>query len=210
MTHKPTVFIVDDDASIRRVLGQLFESERLPSQSFASAGEFLERYDETRPGCLLLDVRMPEASGLELQETLLREGVRIPIVFMTAYADVPMTVRAMKRGAVDFVEKPFNEQLLLEAVHRALEKDRMARQSADDAEEARRRAGSLTHRERQVLERVIAGKTNREIADQWGISEKTVKIHRGRVMRKMKAKSLPELVFLSQAAGICRTRVVSD
>ncbi len=205
---EPTVFIVDDDPSIRRVLGQLFESEHLPSESFVSASEFLEGYDADRPGCLLLDVRMPRASGLELQELLSERGVGLPIIFMTAYADVPMSVRAMKAGAIDFVEKPFNEQRLLEAVHRALEQDRQARRCAQAKEEAMRRLRVLTRRERQVLERVVAGRMNREMAEEWGISEKTVKIHRGRVMRKMQADSLPELVLLAQAAGIHTTKVV--
>jgi FixJ family two-component response regulator len=209
MPHRPTVFIVDDDASIQRALEQLFESQGLQCRGFASASEFLDRYDADSPGCLLLDVRMPGASGLELQVVLAERGIRLPIVFMTAYADVPMSVRAMKAGAVDFVEKPFNEQLLLEAVHRALERDEQDRLAARDQEESRRRVQRLTRRERQVLELVVAGKTNREIADQWGISEKTVKIHRGRVMRKMRAGSLPELVVLSQQAGVCTTKAVS-
>ena len=210
MKQQPTVFIVDDDPSIRRALAQLFESERLPSETFASAQEFLVRHEARRPGCLLLDVRMPGASGLKLQDLLTERGVRLPIIFMTAYADVPMCVRAMKAGAVDFVEKPFNEQLLLEAVHRALEQDRQARRSARVREEAQRRFRLLTHRERQVLELVVAGKTNREIAGQWGLSEKTIKIHRGRVMQKMQADSLPELVLLAQNAGVYTTKVVPD
>lgn len=205
-----TVFIVDDDPSVRRALGELFESERLPSKSFASAEEFLGQHDDRRPGCLLLDVRMPGTSGLELQDLLTERGVKLPIIFMTAYADVPMSVRAMKAGAIDFVEKPFNEQLLLEAVHRALEQDKQARQSAGEREEARQRLNLLTHRERQVLEQVVAGRSNPEIAEEWSISEKTVKIHRGRVMEKMQANSLPELVVLAQLAGIHTTRVVSD
>jgi FixJ family two-component response regulator len=210
MKQQPTVFIVDDDPSIRRALVGLFESERLPSETFASAQEFLDRHDASRPGCLLLDVRMPGASGLKLQDLLTERGVRLPIIFMTAYADVPMCARAMKAGAVDFVEKPFNEQLLLEAVHRALEQDRRTRRSARVREEAQRRLRLLTRRERQVLELVVAGKTNREIAGQWGLSEKTIKIHRGRVMQKMQADSLPELVLLAQNAGIHTTKVVSD
>jgi FixJ family two-component response regulator len=210
MGAESTVFIVDDDPSIRRVLRQLFASERLAAESFASAQAFLDQYDAARPGCLLLDVRMPGTSGLELQEQLAARGVRLPIIFMTAYADVPMTVRAMKAGAVDFVEKPFNEQRLLEAVHHALDRDRAARAAADDAAEVRRRLKSLTPRERQVLERVVAGWTNREIAAEWGISDKTVKIHRGRVMQKMRADSLPQLVLLARQVGICTTKVVSD
>ncbi len=207
---RPTVFIVDDDPSIRRVLGQLFDSQRVRWQAFATAQAFLEQYEARQPGCLLLDVRMPGLSGLELQAQLVERGVRVPIVFMTAYADVPMSVRAMKAGAVDFVEKPFNEQLLLEAVQRALQQDEEVRRSAADREAVGRRVAALTPRERQVLERVVAGHTNREIADAWGISEKTVKIHRARVMEKMRANSLPHLVLLAQVAGIRTTKVVSD
>jgi RNA polymerase sigma factor (sigma-70 family) len=204
------VFIVDDDPSIRRVLRRLFNTERLPSESFASAQDFLDQYDANRPGCLLLDVRMPGASGLELQDMLIERGVQLPIIFMTAHADVPMSVRAMKAGAVDFVEKPFNEQQLLEAVHRGLDQDQRARQSACARQDAQERVRSLTPRERQVLELVVAGKTNREIAAQWGISEKTVKVHRGRVMEKTQVNTLPELVLLAQAAGIRTTKVLSQ
>ncbi len=210
MPPQPTVFIVDDDASIRRVLGQLFATAKLPSHSYPSAQAFLEQHNPDHPGCLLLDVRMPGASGLELQEMLVQRGVCIPIIFMTAYADVPMTVRAMKAGALDFVEKPFNEQQLLEAVRAALEQDRRARETVSHHETLHRRVKALTRRERQVLERVVAGQTNREIAEEWGISEKTVKIHRGRVMEKMQADSLPQLVLMAQAAGIHTTKVVFD
>lgn len=204
----PTVFIVDDDPSIRRVLRELFTQERMPAELFTSAREFLEAIDPRRPGCLLLDVRMPEISGLELQEQLAARGVNLPIVFMTAYADVPMTVRAMKRGAVDFVEKPFNDQLLLEAVQRALARDAEMRHAHTERRALEQRLKELTPRERQVFERVVQGRTNPEIAREWGISEKTVKIHRGRVMEKMQAKSLPELVLMGQKTGICTTNVV--
>jgi RNA polymerase sigma factor (sigma-70 family) len=207
--ERPVVFVVDDDPSLRRTLQRLFVAEGLACETFASAPEFLAQYDASRPGCLLLDVRMPDISGLELQERLEAQGGTIPIVFMTAHADVPMTVRAMKGGAVDFVEKPFNEQLLLEAVQRALAADRQARQRARAQRRVAERLRRLTSRERQVLERVVAGRTNREIAEEWGISEKTIKVHRGRVMEKMGAKSLPELVLLAQQAGI-RTTLVGD
>lgn len=210
MNRPPTVFIVDDDASIRRVLTQLLESEGIPSESFASAEEFLAGIDPGRFGCLLLDVRMRGTTGLELQETLRERGFDLPIVFMTAHADVPMTVRAMKAGAVDFVEKPFNEQLLLEAIHRALTQETQRRRSRSDREVIEARLRLLTHRERQVLERVVSGRTNPEIADEWGISEKTVKIHRGRVMEKMQADSLPQLVLMAKCAGICTTKVLPD
>lgn len=209
-TQQPTVFIVDDDPSIRRVLGELFDTQGMPWETYASAQEFLDRLDTTRTGCLLLDVRMPGSSGLELQEELAQRGIDIPIVFMTAYADVPMSVRAMKGGAVDFVEKPFNEQLLLEAIHRAMVTDTHARELSEDTDVILRRVQSLTHRERQVLELVVSGLSNPEIARQWRISEKTVKIHRARVMEKMQAKSLPQLVIMAQSAGICTPKALSE
>lgn len=210
MNEPPTVFIVDDDASIRRVLAQLFEHERIPAETFESAQDFLDRADPDRPGCLLLDVRMSGASGLELQATLAERSLTIPIIFMSAYADVPTTVRAMKAGALDFVEKPFNEQLLLEAVHRALREDQEFRRSRTRKEEVERRLRSLTRREREVLSQVVSGKTNREIAELWNISEKTIKVHRGRVMQKMQANSLAQLVLLAQLVGMDTTKVVLD
>jgi two-component system response regulator FixJ len=146
------------------------------------------------------------APGAELRT----QGITLPIVFMTAHADVPMTVRAMKAGAADFVEKPFNEQLLLEAVHRALETDTRQRRAATEKEHVAARLRTLTRRERQVLERVVAGDTNRVIAEAWGISEKTIKIHRARVMEKMRANSLPELVLMAHAVGVHTAKVVSD
>lgn len=210
MKSEPTVFIVDDDASVRRVLSQLFELEQLPARVFSSAEDFLAQVGPEQAGCLLLDVRMPGVSGLELQEGLRTRGIELPIIFMTAYADVATSVRAMKAGAFDFVEKPFNDQLLLEAVHRALRQDAQRRTVRHDRETIVQRIRSLTSRERQVLERVVAGRTNREIAEEWGISEKTVKIHRGRVMEKMQADSLAELVLLAQYGGVATPKVVSD
>jgi two-component system response regulator FixJ len=210
MNNEPIVFIVDDDPSVRRALRLLFETEHIPTQSFASAREFLDAYDPGQPGCLLADLRMPELSGLELQEHLAKEGVVVPIILMTAYADVRSSVRAMKAGAVDFVEKPFNEQQLLEAVHNAIERDQQARHARAQREAILRRLDKLTARERQVLELVVAGKTNRQIAEAWGISEKTIKVHRGRVMDKMRADSLPQLVLLAHAAGIDTTNAVHE
>jgi two-component system response regulator FixJ len=200
-----TVFVIDDDPGLRRALAQLFETEQLAVCTFESAQAFLEAYDPRCPGCLLVDVRMPEMSGLELQRQLEERNIELPVVFMTAYADVKTSVRAMKGGAVDFVEKPFNEQALLEAIHGALAKNRKERASHDVLAEAQARVATLTERERQVLEQVIRGKTSRDIAEAWGISEKTIKVHRGRVMEKMGAESIPHLVVLAQQAGLHTT-----
>jgi RNA polymerase sigma factor (sigma-70 family) len=186
------------------------KAKGLPSENSASAQEFINQYDQSCPGCLPLDVRIPGASGLELQGLLTEQGVLLPMIFMTAYANLPMSVRAMKAGPLDSVQKRFDEQRLLEAVHRALEQDRHFRRTADDRQAAQRRFRLLTRRERHVLELVVAGKTNREIAEQWGISQKTVKIHRSRMIEKMQANSPLDLVLLDQAAGICTTKVVFD
>lgn len=206
MIPEPTVFVVDDDPSIRRGLRRLIESVQLAVEEHATAEEFLDGYDPARPGCLVLDIRMPGASGLDLQETLAEKQSRLPIVFITAYGDVPMTARAMKAGAVDFIEKPFNEQELLDAIHRAIEKDSQLRREQAEREEVLQRVGLLTHREREVLALVVTGKLNKQIAAQLGISEKTVKIHRARVMSKMQAESLPELVVLAQESGLYKTK----
>ena len=189
-----TVFVVDDDSSVRGGLGRLLKSVGLAVETFASAREFLERGRAEGPACLVLDVRLPELSGLDLQAELARAGVAIPIIFITGHGNVPISVRAMKAGAADFMEKPVDEQELLDAVHRALERDRRVRQEQAEVAELRRRLESLTPREREVLAHVVAGRLNKQIAAELGTSEKTVKVHRARVMEKMKVSSLPELV----------------
>ncbi len=209
MKPEPTVYIVDDDPSLRRVLCALFEFEQVPVKAYDSVSAFLQNYTPPRPGCLVLDVRMPRTSGLELQDQLAERGINLPVIIMTAYADVAMSVRAMKAGAVDFLQKPFGDQELLEAVHRALASDRNARRESGDVSTLRRRYQQLTSRERQVLEQVVAGKTNGEIAAAWGISEKTIKVHRGRVMEKMDANSFAQLVLIAQKIGISTTKVLS-
>lgn len=206
MKRETTVFVVDDDLSIRRSLRRVIESVGLGVECYAGAGEFLEGYDPARPGCLVLDVRMPGLSGLDLQETLATREVRLPIVFITAYGDVPMTARAMKAGAVDFIEKPFNEQVLLDAIRRAIEQDATFRRDRAQRAEVLRRVDRLTPREREVLEAVVAGKTNRQIAAKLDISEKTVKVHRAHVMSKTQVDSLAELVVLAERAGLYRTK----
>ncbi len=189
-----TVFVVDDDPSVRGGLARLFKSVGLAAEAFASAREFLGRAPIEGPACLVLDVRLPELSGLDLQEELARAGVAIPIIFITGHGTVPTSVRAMKAGAADFLEKPVDEQELLDAVRRALEQDRRARQEQAEAAERRRRLESLTPREREVLSYVAAGWLNKQIAAELGTSEKTVKVHRARVMEKMKVVSLADLV----------------
>lgn len=193
-----TVFVVDDDPSVRASLGRLFKSVRLGAEVFASAREFLERAPAEGPACLVLDVRLPELSGLDLQAELARAGVAIPIVFITGHGTVPMSVQAMKAGAADFLEKPVDDQQLLDAVHRALDRDRRARQERAEVAELRRRLESLTPREREVLSYVAAGWLNKQIAAELGTSEKTVKVHRARVMEKMRVSSLAELARLAE------------
>ncbi|MHC4445023.1 MAG: response regulator transcription factor [Planctomycetota bacterium] len=201
MKSDPTVFVVDDDPSIRRSLRRVIESIGLAVKCYSGAEEFLNKYDPAQSGCLVLDVRMPGVSGLDLQETLSARAIDLPIVFITAYGDVPMTARAMKAGAVDFIEKPFNEQELLDAINRAIEQDTRFRRDQAERANVRQRIAQLTSREREVLSEVVSGKSNKQIGTELGISEKTVKIHRARVMEKMQANSLPELVVLAQRAG---------
>jgi two-component system, LuxR family, response regulator FixJ len=192
-----TVFIVDDDAELRESLGWLFESAGLRVKSYSTPQEFLNEYKSEAPGCLLLDVRMPGGfSGLDLQEELRRHGVPPPIIIMTGHARVPMAVRALKGGAVDFIQKPFNDQALLERIRQAIELDRRTREARIEAAKFAASLGSLTPREREVMEHVIAGKPNKIIASDLGISPKTVEIHRGRVMQKLGVESVAELVRL--------------
>lgn len=199
---KPTVFIVDDDPGVRQMIARMVRSVGLSPRAFASTREFLEAYDPGASGCLVLDVRMPDESGLELQEHLAELGVAIPIVFITGHGTIPSSVRAMKRGAVDFIEKPFDDQVLLDAIHAALARDAERRQAAATRTEAEARLAILTPREREVLTQVVTGQANKQIAATLGIAEQTVKLHRGRVMSKMQADSVAELVVLAQLAGV--------
>lgn len=192
------VYVVDDDESLCRALARLFRSVGLEAQTFPSARAFLDHPPPDRPACLVLDVRLPGPSGLDLQSALSRSGRDVPIVFITGHGSVPTSVRAMKGGAVDFLEKPFNEQDLLDSVQHALQRSR--EQRADRAERAdlERRLETLTPREREVLTLVVAGMLNKQIADQLGSAEKTVKVHRGRVMDKMEADSVADLVRITE------------
>jgi FixJ family two-component response regulator len=194
---EPTVFVVDDDADLRQSLGWLLESVGLRFRSYATAEEFLGDYEPDEPGCLLLDVRMPGVSGLDLQEELRRRGVPPPIIIMTGHARVPMAVRALKGGAIDFIKKPFSDQALLEQVRKAIDLDRRTRRVRMECSEFAERLTYLTPRERDVMNLVILGKPNKIIADDLGISAKTVEIHRGRVMEKLQVGSVAELVRLN-------------
>ena len=193
----PTVFIVDDDRDVRESLQELLESVGLQSKSFGTAQEFLSSPRGDVPSCLILDVRLPGISGLDLQRELKRGNVSIPIIFLTAHADVPMSVKAMKSGAVEFLTKPFRHQDLLDAVQRSLNRDRIIREKQRDTAELRQRYNTLSVREREVMSLVVSGMLNKQIAAELGASEATVKMHRSQVMRKMQANSLPELVRMT-------------
>ncbi len=203
MNRSPaTVFVVDDDPAVLKGLARLLRAARLDVVTFHSPREFLERHDPRAPGCLVLDVAMPGLNGMELQEALAVQGSPIPIVFMTGHGDIPMSVQAMKRGALDFLTKPVNDEDLLKAVHAAIEKDRGNRQARTELDEIQARLDTLTPREREVMEHVIAGQLNKQTAANLGTVEQTIKVHRARVMEKMKVQSVAELVRLAERAGI--------
>jgi FixJ family two-component response regulator len=196
------VFVVDDDESVRVALTNLFRSMNLAATVFASAPEFLQAKLPEIPSCLVLDIRLPRVSGLEFQDDLAKAGIHIPIVFMTGHGDIPMSVKAMKAGAVDFLTKPFRDQDMLDAVTRALERDRMRRENETTTANLRTVFETLTRREREVMGLVTSGLMNKQIAGKLNVSEITVKIHRGHAMRKMGARSLADLVRMAEALGI--------
>ena len=198
----PTVFVVDDYAPGRRSISRLLRTAGFAVTAFASAEEFLAQYDPQASGCIVLDLAMPAVSGLELQGILADRGSLLPIIFLTAYGDIPKSVQAMKRGASDFLTKPVNDEDLLAAVRAAIEKDRPLRREQTELSEIRARLATLTPREREVLEYVVAGKLNKQIAGQLGTVEQTVKIHRAHVMQKMRVQSVAELVRLTERCGI--------
>lgn len=191
---EPTVFVVDDDAAVRGGLQQLLQTIGLNVQTYASADEFLASYRAGQPGCLVLDIRMPGMGGLDLQEQLAERGIQLPIIFLTGHGDVPAAVRALKAGAMDFLEKPFNSQVLLDLIQQAIRRDADTRTRDAQESEITRRLALLTVREREVLDMMIAGKANKVIAMELDISERTVEFHRGKIMRKMRARSLAELI----------------
>ena len=200
--ERPVVFVVDDDPSMRESLRDLVDSVGLEARVFGSAPEFLQAKRPDVPGCLVLDVRLPGSSGLHFQQELAKAGVQLPVIFITGHGDIPMSVRAIKAGAVDFLTKPFHEQELIDAINAAIERDRTQRHEAAQIVELRRRLQALTQREREIMALVIVGRLNKQIAADLAISEATVKVHRGQIMRKMGAKSLPELVRMGDALGL--------
>jgi FixJ family two-component response regulator len=201
---KPIVFVVDDDASMQRALTLLFKSMNLDVRVFSSTTDLLKQNFPNVPSCLVLDVRLPGISGLDFQEELAKAGINVPIIFMTGFGDIPMSVRAMKAGAVDFLTKPFRDQDMLDAVGRAIENDRVRRNSEDALADVRARLETLTPRERQIMALVASGLMNKQVAAEVGLSLITVKIHRGHLMKKMRARSLAELVRMADALGMRR------
>jgi len=201
---KAVVFVVDDDESMRRSLATLLRSVGLDARVFPSPQDFMRAERPDAPACLVLDVRMPGMSGLAFQEQLAKAGIGLPIVFITGHGDVPMTVRAMKAGAVEFLTKPFDDQVLLDAIHGAIERDRGRRRDAAQLAEVQARYRELTEREREVFRLVIAGRLNKQIANELGLAVVTVKVHRGQVMRKMVAKSVVDLARMADQLGIPR------
>lgn len=200
--ENPTVYVVDDDVSVREALKNLLRSVELRVEAFSTADEFLSRKRLPGPGCLILDVRLPGLSGLDLQRQLAQMNLEIPIVFITGHGDIPMSVRAIKAGAVEFLTKPFRDQDLLDAVHQSIERAWEARARETELAKLNERYASLTAREQEVLRYVVRGVINKQIAAEIGISEPTVKLHRGRVMEKMLAESLADLIGMAQKLGL--------
>ena len=198
---EPTVFLVDDDHAVRDALELLLESASFKTASFENARAFLDAYKQDQAGCLVLDIRMPDISGMELQDALVAKGITLPIIFLTGHGNVSMSAKAFRTGAVDFMEKPFDESALLERIREALQLDRTNRETITRQENARARLSTLTQREHQVMLLVVAGKVNKEIAAELNLSHRTVEIHRGRVMEKTGTRSLTKLIELAIASG---------
>jgi FixJ family two-component response regulator len=200
--EQPVVFVIDDDPSVRDALAGLLRSVGLDVPSFASTQEFLQSKRPDAPGCLVLDVRLPGRSGLDFQRELAESSIHLPIVFITGHGDIPMSVRAMKAGAIEFLTKPFHDQALLDAVQLGIERDRARRRDAAAIAGLRQRFDALTPREREIMALVVSGRLNKQIAADLAVSEITVKVHRGQVMRKMRARSLAELVRMADQLGV--------
>jgi FixJ family two-component response regulator len=200
-SQRPTIFVVDDDSAVRDALKLLLRSVGQSVETYGAGTEFLESYSEDRPGCLVLDIRMPGMSGLELQQKLNEKHSILPIIFITGHGDVPMAVEAMQAGAVDFIQKPFRDQDLIDRINQALEKDTSNRAALGERNDIRRRLETLTPREREVLDLVVHGKANKVIAGDLKLSQRTVEIHRARVMEKMQASSLAHLVRMVLEVG---------
>jgi FixJ family two-component response regulator len=199
--QRAVVFVIDDDQSMRLALEDLVRSVGLEVRVFAAPQEFLQSKPPDAPGCLVLDVRLPGKSGMTFQQELAKEGLALPVIFITGHGDIPMSVRAMKAGAVEFLSKPFHDQDMLDAIHAAIERDRKRRRESIRVAELRERFATLTERERQIMTLVVIGRANKQIAAELSLSEMTVKVHRGQVMRKMHAGSLPELVRMADRLG---------
>jgi FixJ family two-component response regulator len=199
--ERAVVFVIDDDPSMRLALEDLVSTVGLEVRAFAAPQEFLQSKLPDAPGCLVLDIRLPGMSGLTFQQELAKEGLTLPVIFITGHGDIPMSVRAMKAGAVEFLTKPFHDQDLLDAIHTAIERDRKRRREAVHLFELRERFATLSERERQIMTLVAIGRANKQIAAELTLSEMTVKVHRGQVMRKMLARSLPELVRMADRLG---------
>lgn len=206
----PTIFVVDDDDAVRRALTALMESIGYECQTYGTATEYLRQFDPQSPGVLVLDIRMPEMTGLELQAKLNELGTRIPIIFITGHGDVPMAVEAMKKGAFGFIQKPFRDQDLIDRVNHALRRDALEREEQEKRDETSRRWQSLTPRERQVCHLVVAGQANKEIGEELGLSERTVEIHRGRVMQKMGVRAVAQLVHKYASLSDAETQSLGD
>jgi FixJ family two-component response regulator len=204
--EQPIVFVIDDDESLRDALKRLFGTMGLRAETFASTADFLKRKLPAGPTCLVLDIRLPGISGLDFQAELARAGIAIPIVFMTGYGDIPMTVKAMKAGALEFLTKPFRDQDMLDAVQLALQRERTKRQAERANAQIHASFESLTPREREVMAFVTTGLMNKQIAFEMGLAEVTVKLHRGNLMRKMNARSVAELARMAQVLGIARPK----